>query len=140
MVRRDVQEQHSYDPALGRRPGSMVGDEETTVLMALIEEGAEGWWVPNARVRHFIPTERQSVAYLRGYFEGQGEVATSGAPPDGRLVWRGRPGWMWKEAALAELRYRVQRVLRPAEQWIPALKHASFLRGRLQGVSSANRA
>jgi glycosyltransferase involved in cell wall biosynthesis len=140
VVRRDVQMRHPYDPDLGRRPGSMVGDEETTVLMALIEGGAEGWWVPGARVRHFIPAERQSVGYLRGYFEGHGEVAASGAPPDGRFTWRGRPGWMWKEAALADLRYRVQRVLRPAERWIPALKRASFLRGRLRGASSGDRA
>lgn len=139
VVRRDVQASHPYDPDLGRRPGSMVGDEETTVLKALIDEGAEGWWVPGARVRHFIPTGRQSVGYLRGYYEGQGEVAADGLSPRGRFALGGRPGWMWKEAALAELSYRFERALRPAERWIPALKRAAFLRGRLRGASPVDR-
>lgn len=138
-VRRDVQERHPYDPDLGRRPGSMVGDEETTVLMAILAEGGEGWWVPGARVRHFIPRERQSVRYLRGYFEGQGEVAADGTEPAGRLAWRGRPGWMWKEAALAELRYRTLRLLGPSARWIPALKRSAFLRGRLRGAGASGR-
>lgn len=138
-VRRDVQERHPYDPNLGRRPGSMVGDEETTVLMEILAEGGEGWWAPRARVRHFIPRERQSVDYLRGYFEGQGEVAADGTAPAGRFAWRGRPGWMWKEATLAEVRYQALRMAAPAGRWIPALKHAAFLRGRLRGAGPEGR-
>jgi len=133
-VRYDVQERHPYDPDLGRRPGSMVGDEETTVLRAILDEGGEGWWIPEARVRHFIPRGRQTTGYLRGYFEGQGEVAADETAPAGRLAWRGRPGWMWKEAALAELRYRTLRMFRPSGDWIPALKRAAFLRGRLRAA------
>jgi glycosyltransferase involved in cell wall biosynthesis len=138
-VRRDAQLSHPYDPDLGRRAGSMVGGEEIAVLMALLEEGAEGWWIPGARVKHFVPAERQTVAYLRGYFGGQGELAAAEVEPDGRFAWRGRPGWMWKEAALAELRYRMRRALRPPEAWIPALKHAAFVRGRLRGAARGSR-
>jgi glycosyltransferase involved in cell wall biosynthesis len=137
-IRRDAQERHAYDPDLGRGPDSMKGDEETTVLRALLAEGAEGWWVPEARVRHFIPAERQTVRYLRGYYEGQGEVAAASGPiPVGRLTWRGRPAWLWKEAAVSELRNRALRLTRPPERWIPALKHAAFVRGRLRASSAA---
>ncbi|MGD8495333.1 MAG: glycosyltransferase [Gemmatimonadales bacterium] len=139
-VRREAQLRHPYDPDLGRRAGSMVGGEEIAVLMALLEEGAEGWWVPGARVRHFVPAERQSIAYLRGYFGGQGELAAAGAPPQGRFTWRGRPGWMWKEAVLAEASYRFQRAVRSPAGWIPALKHTAFVRGRLRGAAAGSRA
>lgn len=134
-MRRDVQVSHRYDPDLGRRPGSMVGGEETTVLMALVEGGHEGWWVPGARVRHFIPVGRQTVGYLRGYFEGQGAVAALDRPPEGRFRWQGRPAWMWKEAVAAELNYRVRRLFEPPDKWLQALKHAAFVRGRLRGVA-----
>jgi len=137
-IRRDAQARHAYDPDLGRGPDSMKGADETTVLLGLLAEGAEGWWVPDARVRHFIPAERQTVRYLRGYYEGQGEVAVASGPaPAGRFTWWGRPAWMWKEAALAELQYRAQRLLRPPERWLPALKHAAYLRGRLRGAAAA---
>lgn len=134
-IRREEQLRHPYDPELGRRPGSMVGEEETSVMMALLHEGAEGWWVPEAKVRHFIPPERQTVDYIRRFFEGQGERAAATAEPGattGRLSWRGRPVWMWKEAVLAELAYRARRLVQPPEGWIGALKRAAFVRGRLR--------
>ena len=133
-VRLDAQRRHLYDPELGRRPGSMVGSEETSVMLALLEEGAEGWWVPAAHVRHFIPSERQTVGYLRRFYEGQGEQSGRASTSDGRFMLANRPSWMWREAMAAEIGYRLQRTFLPPERWLPALKRTAFLRGRLRGA------
>jgi glycosyltransferase involved in cell wall biosynthesis len=133
-LRMQEQRSHPYDPGLGIRPDSRMGDEETSVIMNLLESGAEGWWVPGARIRHFVPKEHQGIAFLRRFFGAQGEGAVS-EPPAGRLTLAGRPVWMWREAITAELDFRVRRLIEPPEKWLQALKHAAYVRGRLRGAT-----
>jgi len=53
-----------------------------------------------------------------------------------RLVF-GRPLWLWKEALMSELEYRIGRVFRQPEKWINAFKNANVARGRLKTYASA---
>ncbi|HXE56442.1 MAG TPA: glycosyltransferase [Gemmatimonadales bacterium] len=132
-VRRAEQLRFRYDPALGPRPGGSIRGEETALVREMLRAGCTGWWIPDARVRHFIPAERHTVRYLRSYYEGDGAVAARRAGNgNGRRLF-GRPLWLWREAVTAELRYRFHRVAAGPETWLEDLRLASYLRGRLRG-------
>lgn len=93
-IRTDVQRRHPYDSHLGPRPGKLVAGEETAVVRALLGEGLEGRWLPEARVRHYIPKGRQNLRYLRKFFFDRGAVEASFAPRGRGPRITGRPLWM----------------------------------------------
>lgn len=130
-VRRRVYESVRYDPGLGLRPGSSMRGEEKALVEHLARAGQEGWWVPGARVTHFIPRARQTVSYLRGYYFGWGEYLGRGAGPHGAAL-LGRPLWLWRELVESEAKYRLWRLLGKPERWLDELKTASTARGRFR--------
>ena len=73
-IRAREQRGHRYDPKLGVSPTQRRVGEETTVLAAIDEAGCTGWWVPDARVLHIIPEERQTLSYLSEYRRAAGET------------------------------------------------------------------
>ena len=125
-IRTAVQRRHAYDPRLGRRQGDLTSGEETAVLRRLLAEGNTGWWVPAARVRHWIPAERLGEPHLRRIWFGQGcerAFTRSGAPrPRLRLLAR---------ALRAEARYRVSRRLSEPAKWLRELERAQNRWGEL---------
>jgi glucosyl-dolichyl phosphate glucuronosyltransferase len=136
--RTDVLRRNAYDPALGLRPGSSVRGEEMTLTRRLLALGERGWWVPGARVRHFIPRERQNLRYLRDYYFGGGKLLA--ALEDGHAPYAprflGRPLWLWKQAVLAELQFRVRHLTSTPERWIEPATVASLSWGQLFGGRS----
>jgi glycosyltransferase involved in cell wall biosynthesis len=131
-VRADVQRRHLYDPHLGTRPDhTSLRGEETRVLRAMLTEGRQGRWVPEARVRHWIPRERQTTRYLRRLFAGLGHTDAL-VKPDESVRLLGRPRWIYREAVVAEARYRTRRLIAPPEMWIEDLIRASVAWGRLR--------
>jgi glycosyltransferase involved in cell wall biosynthesis len=132
-MRMDAQRAALFDPARGVRPGSRMGGEETDVVRRMLRQGMTGWWVPTARVRHYIPVERQTRAYLRGWYRSYGEyLGRYGGESDAAML-LGRPRWLWRSAVLSELRYRVLGPLRPPTAWIEDLIEASTAWGQLRG-------
>ncbi|MEA2763275.1 MAG: succinoglycan biosynthesis protein ExoM [Gemmatimonadaceae bacterium] len=127
-----------YDTRLGPRPNSGIRGEEMVLARRLLSSGDTGRWVPEARVRHFIPIERQTLTYLRQYFFGSGEVLgiMGKRDPEEHLA-LGRPLWLWKEALLSEIHYRAGRIFRSPDKWIVAFKNANVARGRLKTYASA---
>ena len=128
-VRGREQRRFAYDPALGRkRTGGTLG-EETAVIRAILAAGGTGQWVPDAAVDHWVPRERQTVAYLRDYYALYGRTAMHerrpGAPPGS---WR-RLGWHWRRAVRMEVRYRLIRLSGNPRRWLPALADAATLWG-----------
>ena len=86
-----------YDPQLGRKPGTNIVGEETTLLNTLLAQGYDGWWVPDAVVHHYIPPERMTVRHLRKYFFGSWETAAIiHGPWNGRTLF-GKPCWVWRQ-------------------------------------------
>ena len=132
--RREVQREYHYNPTLGRRPDSNVSGEETQVMRQMMADGLTGWWVPRAKVRHFIPRDRQTVRYVRRIFHGAGEL--SALSLNGSEVPRlfGRPRWLWRQAILAESRYRWSRATAAPETWLPRLIDAARAWGRLKAA------
>jgi hypothetical protein len=130
-VRAHAQRRHPYDPDLGRKGEQLSAGEEWAVMAALLGEGAAGLWVPSARVHHVIPPERQTVQYLRRYYVGNGGSLARVRSSQGEPMLMGRPRWLWREAVVHELLYRLRRVYAPPDAWSDHLRRASVAWGML---------
>lgn len=127
-----VQRRHRYDPRLGRSGTGMMSGEEVAVLRAILRDGGSGWWVPNARVEHFIPVARQSIDWVRKYHEGRGAQEARSEPSSGP-TWFGRPRWVWRAAFEKEFLWRWHRAAgKPAATWVGDLVAAAAAQGRLR--------
>ena len=140
-LKRSAHLREPYDTRLGPRPNSGIRGEEMIMARRLLAAGATGRWVPEARVRHFIPPNRQTLGYLREYFFGSGEVlGLLGRNDAGERRAFGRPLWLWKEALSAELSYRIGRVFRSPENWIESFRRANVARGQIKRYVSGRTA
>ena len=130
---------YPFDTRLGRRGRGLLGHDEVTVMTAMFQDGDTGWWVPAARVRHFIPKERQTVAYLRRYWFASGLSDAILYRSDGRLKVLGVPAWLWKAAIVGEVQYWWHRTFSRPYRWVTNLRSASSSWGRLWGTVKARR-
>jgi lipopolysaccharide transport system ATP-binding protein len=129
-VRASAQRSYLYDPALGPRPGNQLRGEEITLVKQMFRDGHRGWWVPEAKVRHYVPRDRQTVKFIRRWYSGWGQYLTRfPAEREGPSLLR-RPLWLWRELVARELEYRLRRIGRDPEEWIESLKAASIAWGR----------
>ena len=133
-TRRATQLNFPYDPNLGFKAGATVPGEEVACLQAMLAAGHSGWWVPGARVRHFLPQNRQNLQYLYKYFFGQGlllarqELAQSGLPS---LRERQRA---YRKAFVANTKFHLRRIVGgDPKNWVEELKRAATQWGRVQG-------
>jgi glucosyl-dolichyl phosphate glucuronosyltransferase len=138
-VRKAEQARYLYDASLGPRPNSPLRGEETTMVRQMLAAGAEGWWIPQARVRHYVPKEHQTTRFLRGFFSGMGEQGVIQMPEDTGPMIFGRPRWLWRKTLTAELRYRMRRVLTRPEVWIEDLRVSSDAWGQMRGHAARSR-
>jgi glycosyltransferase involved in cell wall biosynthesis len=128
-IRLKEQRRYEYSPCLGPQPGSHIRGEELSLMGALLADGCQGWWVPNAGVQHCIPLERMTTRYLRNYFLGQGQYLATIEPTWNGPTLLGKPRWLWRHIVTAELRYRIRRLTSPPEIWIHELIAASMAWG-----------
>lgn len=149
-VRTAEQRRFPYDPELGVAPGRQRLGEETAVLLAMLEAGGRGIWVPSATVRHVIPAGRMTPAYVASYFRSAGETwaflartgrpSSMGAPPaPGRMTLFGAPVWLWR-AVLAQgmaCRFGPRRSI--TRGWLESWIHYNYLRGTLRDFTAARR-
>jgi glycosyltransferase involved in cell wall biosynthesis len=133
-VRMPVQRQFRYDVRLGARPGGLImTGEETAVIRDILRSGGIGYWVDHAVVRHVMPRERQTIEYIRAYYEGCGWMSAQGARHNGA-----RPSALQRIAdrchvIASESRFRCLRVFAHPRRWMPALVDAATVRGRWRG-------
>ena len=135
-LRASEQAKYCYDTRLGPRPNSAIRGEEVALLQRMLADEHEGWWVPAAKVRHYIPESRQTMKYLRGYFFGLGERdwLQNGEGTGPKLF--GKPRWLWRRAIECEIKYRVRRCLCRPEVWIEDMKAASHAWGLLRAYAA----
>lgn len=129
VVRTREQRCFAFDPELGRHGRSGRLCEETAVIQAILSGGATGWWVPEAAVSHWVPRDRQTVAYLRHYFELVGK--TRPAPREARQG----GARMLRKYIRAEYAYRKARLTAEPRRWIEAMIEASMLKAHVRGHS-----
>lgn len=132
VIRSREQRLFAYDPALGRRGAGGFLGEETAVIRAILAAGGAGWWVPDASVGHWIPKERQTFEYLRGYYALQGRTFHRGERVGGPAN-LGRPLRFWGRRLYAELGYRLARLGGDPRRRLKFLVRASVLRGAAGG-------
>ena len=96
-IKRSAHLRHAFDPRIGPQPGSSIRGEEWMLVRALRRDGSQVVWVPDARVQHFIPRARQTKAYLRDWFHGNGELLAKMDVARGAGMLFGRPFWLWRE-------------------------------------------
>jgi glucosyl-dolichyl phosphate glucuronosyltransferase len=133
-LRLDIQRRFRYEPRLGNRGHLRVGGEETQVMREVVASGVEGRWVPDARVSHLIPAERQTVEYLRTYYAGRGRrFHLEPAGSDGQ-----RSALVWATRAVAgEMAYYLGRAIARPRLWVRGLRAASVARGALARSDAA---
>lgn len=127
-IRTATQARYHYDPALGFTQGKLVAGEESQVINDILAGGGSGWWVPGAPVKHRIEPFRQSVAYVRRYFVGQGEQLAPQRLADkpGRC-----PRWLYRKWLGQALRARLHRLLGRESDWLEETIGAAVSRGML---------
>lgn len=121
----------SFNPELGRvgrRDGCL--SEESFFLKRALDLGYAGRWVPDSRVAHFIPKDRQTLRYLREFYAIAGATPTSTG--DESPLWLGRPRWMWRSLLENEVKFWATRWVAGPETWLPYLKEARVALGALR--------
>jgi len=130
--RLEEQRRFPYDVQLGLKPNSQMRGEETRLLWHLVAETSGGWWVPDARVRHFIPRQRQSWDFLRRFYEGYGHYLAQASPDYASTPLLGRPRWLWRTFIGNAAAYAARRLLlAPPGKWIENFKEAHISWGYL---------
>lgn len=134
-VRSDLQRLHPYDSRLGRSPGHpSLGGEESVVIRAILGNGHQGRWVPEAVVHHWVPRTRQTTRYLRDYWRGYGAYKAMSTDFTAQSSILGVPRWMIRARVECEIRYRAGRIFRKPGKWIHDLMHLGFAEGQLAHV------
>ncbi|OYU77533.1 MAG: hypothetical protein CFE32_05080 [Alphaproteobacteria bacterium PA3] len=116
-----------FDPQLGVGPDRRRLGEESTIMLAILSQGAKGIWVPTATVGNPVPSVRLSKDYVAEYHQGNGETDAY-LYATGFL--QGKPRSFWKVVTRAfkigfaipfhYCRYHLLRVCHPAHAWVPA--------------------
>jgi len=73
-IRAREQQKYLYDPNFGLKAGEIVLGEETHIIKSIIDAGGAGFWVPSAKVKHWLPKERQTIEYIKKYSKGVGRT------------------------------------------------------------------
>ena len=81
-----MQRRFPFDPDLGRQGDLLLSGEETDVMLRMLDAGFEGAWLPEARVRHFVPESRMTLDYVRRFYRGVGASWSRTAHVHGRWV------------------------------------------------------
>jgi len=99
----------TYDTTLGPSPDTPAGGEEVVFLRQLRARGGVVVWWPTMRVKHCIPPERATLAYLARFTTGKGReyVLDSWTEPEQSSLILDAPRWLWKAWAIAAGRYLV---------------------------------
>ena len=128
-----------FDATLGRRPGKrLISGEESDVLRRICRAGGFGIWLADTAVAHWIVEQRQSVRYLRRYYEGRAFMQARKA-----LGQQSQPekstASSWRGLLRSELNYFRGRLFRQPELWVKELRKASELRGTLKALREVRR-
>lgn len=131
-----------FNPALGRKGKGMGAHEESDLFEKLQRGGGVFWWVPQARIRHHVATERLTFWFhSRSEFSGGRTAAyyKLGQQPKGLV----RFGWRIVRFGVAPLQIIAYTLLaavavlfRPlhvaAGTWFRACRNAGFMLGLVE--------
>lgn len=124
-----------FNPNLGRRPGQQRVCEETDVVGRVLQSGATGYWVPDARVEHCIGCERQTLTNVANFFASLGESAAFLDEANGLArehFWFKAPRWVYRLLIQGCIGYHFHKVFSPPPIWMAYLKDYAKARGHIR--------
>lgn len=87
-----------FDTSLGLDPSLsyMRGGEETDLMLRLRRDGMVPWYLPEARLSHFVPASKCTLRHTAGRFEAFGRYLARAVPAERRHphTIAGWPGWL----------------------------------------------
>jgi GT2 family glycosyltransferase len=129
--RTEVLRQFAFDVRLGRVEDELLSGDDIELIGRVSGAGHRGVWVGTARVRHYIPAERLTGAYLWNWWRGAGrtDVRQHGLPSC-KYLWR-MPRWVIRKYVEARL---MSWCLSPfkGRRWLRAFQSAAYARGVLE--------
>ena len=72
MRRSAIERAGGFDPRIGRKAGTLLGQEVREWCIRAHAAGLKGFYIPDIVVRHLIPAERLTKAYFRRWFFWRG--------------------------------------------------------------------
>lgn len=115
--RASVFEGKNFKTNLGHIGQERLFGEETEVLEGIKAKGGFGVWVPQAKVKHFVPDSRVTKKYLRRYFFGMGRShVRMGISPDAKTVF-GAPRPLYRQVAIEFSKYLIAKA-RGSTTWV----------------------
>jgi len=133
-MRRNALRPSPFDPTLGRIGTALLSGEETAVFEQVLAAGLTGYWIGGAKVRHLVPPERMTLAFIRGYFAGIGQTDTLRANATERQrLSRKIKSWR-RRLPLEKLRLRLTR--RRDADWARAVVSSALREGRLAALTA----
>jgi len=128
----EEQRAHPYNPELGLAPGRPVLGEETAVMEAILLGGKKGYWVPEAKLRHCIPQQRQTMQYLGNFYTalGRGNAYRDRDSKPARLF--GVPRWLWWRILRSGWQYHWHRLTSRPAVWMEYYAGYMVDRGALE--------
>lgn len=137
--RTEVARAFPLDPRFGRIRGELPGGDDTDLVVRVIAAGHVGYWLPEARVQHFVPNERMTAAYVWRWYRGSGHtfVRRHGLAECPEL-W-GVPRWVVAGYTKALMRSCLHHPLRN-RAWIDAFRDAARFRGIIEEARALRRA
>lgn len=132
-VRMSEQTRFLYDPNFGLNQGNIILGEETRLIESIIAEGFSGRWVPDARVRHWLPKSRQTIAFIKKYFIALGYSLRQRGSYDSSAKIFGYPRWLVRDTIAAYSLYYYKLVFAPRHVSVPYLAKLYINRGQLFG-------
>ena len=113
---------------LGRKRAERLAGEETDVMQRMLDDGHRAWWLPDARVRHWVPAEALTLGYLGRYWHGAGRTS--------EILERSlfTSVHLCKKAIKREARYRLKRLVAPPRVWLKYYIRARYEWGRFSQV------
>ena len=137
--RTEVLRQFRFDPRLGRVQDQLVGGDDCAMLERVKSSGYRGFWVGTARVRHFIPSERLTAAFLWRWYLGAGHTAVR----QGRIAAvtphiSGAPRWAVRQYVQERLK---SWFLAPfgGQRWFRSYLQAARMRGVIEACRAESR-
>lgn len=128
-IKTSVQKNYLYDPNLGLCAGKMILDEETKVLCAILNDGYQGWWIPGAKVKHWIPKSRQSLHYLENYYVGYGRTICRKEKYGPFKTVFGYPRWALRKYLSLAIQYSIVNKTTTTSSWVKYFKEKCKYKG-----------
>jgi glycosyltransferase involved in cell wall biosynthesis len=136
----DVQRATRFDPRLGLKGTQTTRGEERAVLQELIAQGHRGWWLPETRVRHWVPRQRLTLKYVRDWWVGAGRALTIRKPRSGQYLLFGVPVSLIRRRVRLEFPYRMARLRGDWSSSFEHLRELAYAHGAILEIRSSRAA